>query len=82
MGTRKEEWKGKRELILNISADGTVEKLAPKFKHPNKWSEFIKNQIMLNCREKKAVDITYSPFQGFSLFSMILLLPNGESRYR
>lgn len=48
----------------------------------NKRHEFIKNQIMLNCREKKAVDITYSPFQGFSLFSMILLLPNGESRYR
>lgn len=42
MGTRKEEWKGKRELILNISADGTVEKLAPKFKHPNKWSELNK----------------------------------------
>jgi len=42
METRKEKLKGKRELILNMSTDGTVEELAPKFKHPNKCSELNK----------------------------------------
>lgn len=34
--------KGKKELVLNVSTDGTVEELAPKFKLPKKWSELNK----------------------------------------
>lgn len=55
---RKMEKEKKRELTLNISTDGTVEKLAPKFEHPNKLNEFL--TIMGQMLEKNINRYVYA----------------------